>query len=485
RPCSVLARKSEQLCTTAISWSIATLSLPLVVLASRRVRRVLLATVVLNIPLRVEKHFFIRQDAGDLGSLGGLQISLTNIALTVLYVAWLLRIVIQSRSSAPQRRSLSKVTFPAVLLLVFYALSLFIARDVGLGVFEVCSVLELFFLYLYISKTTNAREDVLFIVRLLLIGLLIQSLLMLAQVGGLIGDIQFFGLKARSEFPGVAGDLRISGTIGAPNAAAAYLAMMMAVALGVLLANVRLADKYLAGIGLAMATVPLIFTLSRGGWLSFLVGLAAIMIFGRRRVPWKSVGVLTVILLLLVIPFSGIIAERLSGDDNGSAASRIPLNHLAAVMIADHPLSGAGANNFAVAMEPYLAHNFSGDFLYTVHNTYLLIWAETGIGGLIAFIWLLIAIVRQGYRCWSLRDPLCAPLALGCAAAVMVFMVQINFEPTRSRAESHLIWLFAGLITAMIRMSVGPPAVPQAGAMAVRKLIPLNFGRPSTTMDRA
>jgi len=459
RPCTVSAHMPERLSTTAVSLIIVPLALPLFrILTTRRAERVLLAIAVLSIPFQVQKHFFLREDAMNLGSLGGLQISLTNTALAGLYVAWLIRIVIRPRSFAPQRRSLSKATLPAALLLLFYALSLLVADDVELGVFQVCNVLVMFLLYLYAAKTATSREDVLFIVRILLIGLIFQCCLMLAQAGGLVGDIQFYGIKASAEF---GGDSRVSGTIGSPNPAGAYLAMMMVVALSVMLADVCRAEKFLAGTAFSMAALSLIFTLSRGGWLSFLVGLATIVIFGGRRVPWKTVGAVVVGLVLLAIPFRGVVAERLYSDDHGAAAARMPLNELAGAMIADHPLLGVGANNFAPAMEPYRAHSFSGDFFYTVHNTYLLVWAETGIGGLIAFVWLLFAIVRQGSRCWQLRDPLFAPLALGCAAAVMGFMVQMNFDPFRSGSAVDLIWLFGGLVIAMNRMSVSPLAVPQ------------------------
>src|SRR5207245_8310594 len=76
-------------------------------------------------------------------------------------------------------------------------------------------------------------------------------------------------------------DVCSSDLIGAPNSAASYLGMLMAMAVGVLLAKVGRMDKYLAAAALAMGTIPLIFTLSRGGWLGFLVSLATIAVFGR------------------------------------------------------------------------------------------------------------------------------------------------------------------------------------------------------------
>lgn len=467
-------RALEQFCTITISLTIIPFALSVFsILTMRRVQRILLAIAVLNIPLQFEKHFFLIESASKLGSLGGLQISLTNISLTGLYVAWLIEAAIRPGLHARQRRILGKLTPPALLLLFFNTVSLLVAGSVTLGVFQVWSVLVLFLLYMYVAKMPASRDDVVFIVRLLLIGLVGESILMLAQAGGLVGNIQFLGIKARSVF---AGDTRVSGTIGSPNPAAAYLVMMMMVAVGVMLADVRRVDKYLAGSGFALACVPLIFTLSRGGWIAFFVGLVTIITLGARRIP-KTVVAAVVVFVFMIIPFRNVISVRLYSDDNGSAAARMPLNDLAGDMIANHPLLGVGANNFALAMGPYLEHKFSGDFIYTVHNTYLLVWTETGIGGLIAFLWFLFAIVRQGFWCWHSRDPLFAPLALGCVAAVIAFMVQMNFDPYRAGAAVDLMWLSGGLITAMTRLSIAYTHVPRARGIVKMGMAPVKILR--------
>lgn len=450
---------TKRVLTTLAASIIVISSLPLAAATSRKVQRILLAVVAFNISWQVGKHFFLRQSVADLGSIGGLEISLTNLALAGLYIGWIVRIVTQPRSFTRQQRGRAQVTLPAVLLMLFCAISLLVARDATLSVFGLWSALELFLLYLYIAKNVNSRDDVLFIVRIMLIGLIVQSTLMLAQAGGIVGNFNAYGFKARADF---AGDNRISGTFGSPNPAAAYLAMVMVAALGVIFADVARADKYLAGIGVAMAAVPLVFTLSRGGWLSFALGVATMFLVSRRRLPRKTMAMVVVVIVLLIIPFTGSIMGRLSGDDNGSAAARMPLNKLAATMISDHPILGVGVNNFAIAMGPYLRNGFSGEFLYTVHNTCLLIWAETGIGGLVAFVWLLIAIVRQGSKCWQLRHPLFAPLGLSCTAAVVACIVQMSFEPFRTEAAYHMLWLFGGLLTAMHRLSASSPCVPQA-----------------------
>ena len=397
--------------------------------------------------------------------MGGLQISLTNIALAGLYAAWLIESVIHRGSGEPEKQHLSAVTISAALFVLFCALSILVASDATLGAFEVSSVLERFLLYIYIVHKVGSREDLLFVTRVFLIGLIIQSFLMLAQAGGLLPTVDWYGIKARTDF---AGDPRVSGTIGSPNTAAAYLAMSMVFAFSVLLSGVRPVDKFLSGAGLSLALLPLLFTSSRGGWMSFLAGFITVLLVSRSRAPRKLVAIAAVALVLVAISPSGQVQKRLVGDDHGSAASRIPLNKLALAMIEDHPLLGVGSNNFSVAMQPYLAHALTGDdFVYTVHNTYLRVWAETGIGGLIAYVWFLLSILQRAFRVWQLRDYVLAFMSLGCAAAIIGLMVQMNFEPFRGDAAGHMIWLFAGMVTVMYRLSLKSRSFPSASVSAV------------------
>jgi O-antigen ligase len=428
-------------------------SVPLAVLASGKAQRVFIAIIALNISLQIQKHFLLREDLAELGALGGFQVSLTTISLAGLYGALLIRRGNHSKPLATPGRALIQVTVPATLFLLFCTVSLLAAGDVTLGAFEVVSVLERLLLYLYIAHVMTSRDDVLFLVRALFIGLILQSVLMLAQAGGLLGDLDFYGLKARASF---AGDSRVSGTLGSPNTAAAYLGMTMTVAFSVVLSGLRRSDRFFAGLGLALAILPMIFTLSRGGWLSLPVSLTILGFIGVRRIPPKTAAIVVVALIVLVTPFASSVQERLYGDDNGSLAARMPLNHLALAIITDHPLLGVGANNFVVAMQPYLRH-FSGNFVYVVHNTYLLVWAETGALGLIAFVWFLVAIIWEGVKAWRLRTSSLALLALGCASAVMCSMIQMTVEPGRGGAAGHFLWVLAGLVTVLNRLSLDTP----------------------------
>src|SRR5512140_83208 len=79
-----------------VALAMAVLAIPAAILTCRKTQRFLLAVVLLNISLRLEQHLFLREYARDLGSLGGLQVSMGNIALVCLWIAWLVKLAIGS-----------------------------------------------------------------------------------------------------------------------------------------------------------------------------------------------------------------------------------------------------------------------------------------------------------------------------------------------------------------------------------------------------
>jgi O-antigen ligase len=120
-------------------------------------------------------------------------------------------------------------------------------------------------------------------------------------------------------------------------------------------------------------------------------------------------------------------------------------------MINDHPIFGVGANNYVAALREYES-TFTGDWLYTVHNRYLLVWAETGIGGLVAFIWFFLTTIRRGWIGWRLNDPVLSPVALGFTAALAARMVHMFVDIFSDRAETQLVWVIAALVVSISRM---------------------------------
>jgi O-antigen ligase len=444
---------------SANSLVVAVLS-PFIALTAGHVPRILLAIVILDIPFQFSTHLFYREVDAARGALGGLSISATTIALAGLYVSWFIRS--QANRSSDARPSFH-INLPLLVYLAITAISVAVAQDVSLSLFEVFLLVEACLVYFYVANNVRTRQDVLFVVSLLLIACLLESMAMiLIRFNGMPSTLWGAPTHVHIETDAKEGFMRIGGTVGSSNFAAAYLSISLASAASLLFTNLGRAHKCLAMAVLGLGGVALIFTFSRGGWLALAlaVTLICLLAWSRRGFSLKTPIAVLLILGMLYLPFQSVISTRLFGDDKGSAESRIPLMKLAFRIIEDNPLLGVGVNNFTVVMDRYLTPEFRHGFLFAVHNKYLLVLSETGVIGLLAFLAFLLDALRKGWQCWALQERLLSPLALGFAAGIAGHMVHMNVDVFRGRPTQQLVWVVAALLTAMHRMCAAPPDSP-------------------------
>lgn len=442
----------RRLCSLGENSLVVALASPFLALTQASVQKFLLAVVILDIPFQFGTHLFYNERVEDFGAMGGLSISSATLALAGLYFAWFIQ---AAANRTPKTRRQLHLGLPLLVYLVFIGISVLVAQDVKLAVFEGGLFLESYLLYLYVSNQIRTREDVRFMVTVLLVSGLVESLVMIIlSFTGMPSTIWGLPTHIHIETSAREGFMRIGGTIGSPNTASSYLTVLLSIAGGLLFTNLGRLYKILASAVIALGGVALILTFSRGGWMALATSL---ILFGfflsrRRGLSLRGPIAILVILTLLYLPFHNVISARLFGDDKGSAASRIPLMHLAFRIFADNPVLGVGANNFSVAMGPYLTAEFRHGFVYAVHNKYLLVLCETGIGGLAAFLAFLFAALRRGWHCWNFSDSFLSPLALGFLVGIAGHMVHMNVDIFRGRPMQQMIWLVAALLVAMHRM---------------------------------
>jgi O-antigen ligase len=343
--------------------------------------------------------------------------------------------------------------------------SVFIAQDVSLAVFEVVLLVESSLLYFYVANVVRSPRDVVFVVYCLLIGCLLESAIMIVmRVAVTPASSWNLPIHLHADWGGHGSFMRVGGTVGSPNVAAGYLSVCLALAASVLLTNLTSRYKMLAISVLGLGGVALILTGSRGGWIALVLALSilGLVTWRRRGLSLKMPLAAAALSLVLFLPFHSLISARLFGDDKGSAESRVPLMHLAFRIVKDNPVLGVGANNFTVVMNRYLSPEFREGFLFAVHNKYLLVLAETGAIGLLGFLAFLLGTVRKGWRCWRLSDDPLSLLALGFVAGLVGHMVHMTVDVFRGRPTQQLIWLIAGLLTAMFQMRrpVPSPGTP-------------------------
>jgi putative inorganic carbon (HCO3(-)) transporter len=434
--------------STTAQLGLVAITVALVGLVVGNLRRLLLAVVVFDIPFQWDMNFGYHMDAAKLGAFGGLNFSLTTIAIVGLYGLWF-----AERSSGATRAHRLRVR-PGAPLIAYVAVAVvavFVARNATLSVDQIVLFVQTLLLFVYLASAIRTRADLGFLTAALMASLAIESLLIIfSHVTGsavnLPGTSQSHAVDVVSPGQG----LRAGGTVGPPNTAGAYLSLLLAPALSVAVAPGTRRLRQLAACAFVLGTIALILTFSRGGWIAFAVSMTVVAYAGwRRRLFRARVPIaLALVLVAVIVPFASGISARLNKSDGGAAHSRVPLLHIAENVIRDHPLLGVGPNNFAVVLPDYATLD-AKNFVYVVHNKYLLIWAESGIAALLAYLWFLGATLRRGLRCARAGDDAVALLGVGLFAAVLGHMAHMFVDIFQSRPIIQLLWLVAALLVAM------------------------------------
>jgi len=353
-----------------------------------------------------------------------------------------------------------KLTRLALLLPLMYVgfatLSYVVAPSPVRVSYELCMAVQVFLAAVYIITHIRTSKDLVFVCAWLVIGVCISGLIS-AGLRVLGQGFNFGVLKGRVD-EGWEG-LRVGGTVGTPNTTAGYFCWATIFACGLLLAKIPRWLKVTSAFGAIFGSIGLIATLSRGGWIAAGIAIVVLVALGlyRRLINPLAALVITLTLAGVMVAFQGVIVERLTtADDHGSAESRIPLDEMAWTMIKDHPVLGVGLNNFELAMQDYLTPDMTGEWVYIVHNRYLLLWSETGVGGLVGYVGFILLGMVCGWQAIKARDPLLSPIALGAFAGCCGLLFHFAGDIFSGRNATELAWLAAGLQLTLWRLSTQP-----------------------------
>ena len=230
---------------------------------------------------------------------------------------------------------------------------------------------------------------------------------------------------------------RLSLALANATALSAFLALLIPPALGILLSS----RDWDTRIGMALWIVAALlitgFSLSRGGLLALGVS-SVVFALGASRSPFVrkrwSRGTIYIVGTVVGIAALGLVVGILLMSQQvghpGADTVRFDLWRSAAGMLHDFPLTGVGAGEFGPALRAYRNPLLSSDYIHTAHNLYLNIAAETGIPGLLAFLWLGLSVGRAWWTRWRDVQPGDPDWwrTLGIGAALLGLAVQSVFD---------------------------------------------------------
>ncbi len=410
--------------------------------------RALMAYTVVG--LSVDAHYYLTTPLPALStgitSPGAVYVTLTVVPGTILLARHLFRV----RAGASHFRWGAAVSRPFALMMVTSLISIALTDMRYTGICVVWQLLMLFVLFLVIANGVNSEVDGHRVVALLLVALLGQALLFFVQ---LTTGIKFDAVGKVTVAQGTIWH-GVTGTAASTTAGfATFMDPLVMLAFALYRAGDprwRRVGRYVFPIGLAVVTL----TLNRSSWGALVLGMIVTeWVLRRRRIVAPTPGsnrrfVIAGVVLLVVFALAAPLFESARHAKNDEDFwLRIALMGPAINMIKAHPIFGVGPGVYGYVLRQY-AVGYQG-WLYIAHNDYLLVWAERGTLGFVAYllwvrgVWNVFShATRWGDRWW-------AAVACGCLGGFVAHSWEIFWTSGMSYPAYGVIWLMAGLCVAM------------------------------------
>jgi len=342
----------------------------------------------------------------------------------------------------------SPYAIPGVLLLFAAALDTALAPDrrAAAGIWK-AYFLEPLLAFLVITWLASSRQRV----RLLLGGL--------AIAGSLVAAAEWIAFVQQVAGPGY-------DTVHppkpfflmTPNAVALFLIPLDAIALAVAVFTEERRERALAAAFFVVTVAAVLMCGSRGGELA----LAAVVVFVAAFHPARTrfVAAAALLAIILIAAFrqarERFLVELRPSDPNNTVALRLPLWQSTLRMLRANPVFGGGLDGFHHSVSPYRVAGFVEPDVNYPHNFLLTFWSETGIIGLIAFLWTLVEVGRTGLA--GLRAaPWIRALSIGLLGALVAIVVHGLVDVPYFKNDLALeFWALLAIQYGALRSSTDP-----------------------------
>jgi len=394
-----------------------------------------------------------------------------NISLTLLTGLFIL-VYDQFDSEAIIREKVfpSLVSFLLGALFICAGISVLYGGSTLLGWFSLWSFSTSILIAFVVASHFSRRERLVQLVIGIAIGILFTGLTALSQyLLNFPTDLAFFGTGTEEEQLGTQSQVlaRVPAFLRTPTGMALVVSALLPVVIAPVICRVKSLvswQKFLLIAAAFSGIIAVILSLARGSWISLLAALTLLVLFGwyrlskaEKKTYFVSVGAVLIFACLLLTPFSTMIYERLTADDEGSALIRIPLMETAFRIIEDNPLVGVGLNGYRSNMTKYDETDIfvTQVFPNPVHNVFAHITAEIGIPGGIIFCLLILVILFECFKTKSMHDRLLFAVALGAAAGLIALVISAMKEPGSLgsvRPSMRTCFLLFGTVLAISRI---------------------------------
>lgn len=324
------------------------------------------------------------------------------------------------------------------------------AADHTLGLYGVINLAALMFCGLVASDMFARRSAIPVVRRMMVVALVTQCAVLLAQrATGVVFDLTGEQLPA-------AWGTRYPGTLGyAPSIVSQFLAIALMFAQAEWYAARRDGRSVLGPAAVCLLGITcLLLSLTRSSWIACALGTVSLAVYWGRREPRGSM-VRALAPLVAIVAVSAWLAwpdidARLHADHEEAAEERWRLVLIATEMVKAHPVIGVGINNARDRLREFTPDWVSSrDWVYVVHNQYLLVASETGLIGLGLFLSALVAGMRATLAAVRSPDRLVSETGAILLASMVIMLWGMQGDFYAGTQMYVILWVVLGMATGL------------------------------------
>ncbi|SHK15498.1 O-antigen ligase [Clostridium cavendishii DSM 21758] len=240
--------------------------------------------------------------------------------------------------------------------------------------------------------------------------------------------------------------VRVTSIFSNPNSYAAFIVILIFPIFMVTMYEKNNRKKILYSIILLLLIVNLFMTFSRSSWLGLVLGLVVLSILWNKKLIY-AIGALAV-LTVSITPMRNRFLELFSKSFNDD---RIKIWKTYIHMIKDNFWFGVGNGNGVSKYDYYIAKypelNYNSYTRYPSHNSYLKIFSELGVFGLVLFVLLIIImliIINKYYR--TTQNYFMKSVYLGIFASIIsICFMNLNDNLFFVPKMISILWILIGI----------------------------------------
>ena len=214
-----------------------------------------------------------------------------------------------------------------------------------------------------------------------------------------------------------------------------------------------LRQRLLLTLAWGLMVFALLFSLTRGVWLAYLVVLVLLGVIRGGKTLGGVLGGMLVLGVFLLSAGAGVQERLWSTFDFVQNLPRSQIWQANIDMITERPVLGWGYGNYRKFRDPFYAQYPQADHTGHAHNTFLQVAVDCGLIGLGAFLCFFWSLLRVGWQTYQRIPPEEEPvrsLVLGAGLSIVGFLVGGLTQHNFGDAEVVVVmWAVAGIIVSI------------------------------------